>query len=130
MTIQTIFSRPNALPYSKLVTASLEGIPNTNIAQRTAVVAPAMAHQCGRTLRPASNPSSTTIGNAATRVESHQWPRGSYTCVQVIIHPPEGAIVRSCPLGIVKWGTRGDFEVLCHWAGQSRRQGRNYLLSR
>src|ERR1700741_3100263 len=109
MTIQTIFSRPNALPYSKLVTASLEGIPNTKIAQRTAVVAPAMAHQCGRTLRPASNPSSTTIGSAATRVESHQWPKGSYTCVQVIIHPPTGAILPACPLEIVESPTRGDF---------------------
>src|ERR1700756_1849878 len=109
MTIHTIFRRPKALPYRRLVIASLEGIPNTKIAQRTAVVAPAMAHQCGRTLRPASNPSRTTIGSAATRVESHQWPRGSYTCVQVIIHPPKGAIVPSCPLGIANTHGHGNF---------------------
>src|SRR5260370_21497336 len=109
MTLHTILTRSKALAHRRLVITSLVGILNTNIAQRTAVVAPAMAHQCGRTLRPASNPSSTTIGSAATRVESHQWPRGSYTCVQVIIHPPKGAILPSYPLRFVESPTRGDF---------------------
>ena len=36
--------------------------------------------------------------------------------------------MRSCPLGIVKWGTRGDFVILVHWAGQTFLQGINYLL--
>src|ERR1700684_2155703 len=51
---------------------------------RTAVAAAAMAHQWGFTRRPASRVNSTMIGSAATRVESHQWPSGSYTCVQFI----------------------------------------------
>src|SRR5579859_340818 len=43
-----------------------------------------MAHQCGFTLKPASIPRRTRMGSAATRVESHHWPNGSYTCVHCI----------------------------------------------
>ena len=49
-----------------------------------AVKAPEMAHQCGFTLKPASNPNSTMMGSAATSVDSHQWPSGSYTWVQFV----------------------------------------------
>src|SRR6266566_2316404 len=49
-----------------------------------AVRAPAIAHQCGLTFSPASKPNSTMMGNAATSVDSHQCPSGSYTWVQVI----------------------------------------------
>src|SRR6202008_1561592 len=66
-------------------------MPKMNIAQSTAVVAPAMAHQWGRTFNPASNPSRTMMGRAAKRVESHQWPSGSYPCVQVMNTPPKGS---------------------------------------
>src|SRR5947207_938276 len=60
------------------------------IAASTAVAAPAIALRCARTLNPANNPNKTIIGNAATRVESHQCPRGSYTCVQVTEEPLSG----------------------------------------
>ena len=57
--------------------ASASGILKKMIATSTAVEAPAMAHQCGFTLRPASNPNSTMMGSAATSVDNHQWPKGS-----------------------------------------------------
>src|SRR6266851_6104628 len=69
--------------------ASRAGMWNTKIAHSTAVAAPAIAQICARTRNPASKPRRTTIGSAATRVESHQCPSGSYTCVQVTRHAPE-----------------------------------------
>ncbi len=62
---------------AKLVRASCEGMWKTKMEQRRAVVAPAMAQRWARTLKPASKPRRTTTGRAATRVESHQWWRGS-----------------------------------------------------
>src|SRR5213080_2662913 len=56
-------------------------------ATTTAVPAPAMAHQCGLTLSPASRPNSTRIGKAATRVERIQLCNGSYVWVQAMGHP-------------------------------------------
>src|SRR2546427_1746308 len=67
--------------------ASGNGIPNTVTATTTAVPAPAMAHQCGLTLSPASRPNSTRIGKAATRVERIQLCNGSYVWVQAMGHP-------------------------------------------
>src|SRR2546426_7244090 len=67
--------------------ASGNGIPNTVTATRTAVPAPAMAHQCGFTLSPANRPNSTRIGNAATKVERIQLCNGSYVWVQAMGHP-------------------------------------------
>src|SRR3989441_11230828 len=67
--------------------ASGNGIPNTVTATTTAVPAPAMAHQCGFTLSPASRPNSTRIGKAATRVERIQLCNGSYVWVQAMGHP-------------------------------------------
>ena len=87
-TIHTIFSSPYAMPYPKLVSARLAGILNTNIAHSTAVAAPAIAHKCACTLNPASSPSSTITGSAAISVDNHQWPSGSYACVQVTGSPP------------------------------------------
>src|SRR5439155_1706805 len=60
-----------------IVPASRNGIPKTRTATRTAVPAPAIAHQCGFTLSPASNPNNTRIGSAATRVERIQLCNGS-----------------------------------------------------
>src|SRR3989454_7219618 len=67
--------------------ASGNGMPNTVTATTTAVPAPAMAHQCGFTLSPASRPNSTRIGKAATRVERIQLCNGSYVWVQAMGHP-------------------------------------------
>ena len=47
------------------------------IATAAAVIAPATAHQCGLTFRPTSRPNRTRMGRVATRVESHQRPKGS-----------------------------------------------------
>src|SRR5437667_10109219 len=66
--------------------ASDNGIPNTVTATTTAVPAPAMAHQCGFTLSPASKPNSTRIGKAATRVERIQLCNGSYAWVDAMGH--------------------------------------------
>src|SRR2546427_11925811 len=66
--------------------ASDNGIPNTVTATTTAVPAPAMAHQCGFTLSPASKPNSTRIGKAATRVERIQLCNGSYAWVHAMGH--------------------------------------------
>src|SRR5213080_2883657 len=57
--------------------ASATGIPKTATAIRTAVPAPAMAHQCGFTRSPASKPNSTRMGNAAMRVDRIQLCNGS-----------------------------------------------------
>jgi len=57
--------------------ASRAGIPKTRIAQTMAVAAPATAHKCAFTRKPASSINKTSMGNAATSVESHQWPSGS-----------------------------------------------------
>src|SRR5579883_2249959 len=62
--------------------ASASGILKKITATRMAVSAPEIAHRCGLTLRPASSPKRTRMGRAATRVESHQGPKGSYTWVQ------------------------------------------------
>src|SRR2546427_8254432 len=66
--------------------ASSTGTPNTVTATTTAVPAPAMAHQCGFTLSPASKPNSTRIGKAATRVERIQLCNGSYAWVHAMGH--------------------------------------------
>src|ERR1700675_2220601 len=66
------------------------------MATSTAVAAPATAQRCAFTLKPASNPNSTRIGSAATSVESHQCPNGSYTCVQVTTHPPGNKNQKLC----------------------------------
>ena len=71
-TIQAIFNRPKATPYPKLMAASVTGIPKNTTATAAAVNAPAIAHKCGFTLRPASSPNRTRSGNAATKLESHQ----------------------------------------------------------
>src|SRR5262249_46354239 len=112
-TIHTIFNNPNAAPYSRLAKANLPGMPNTKMATRTAVVAPAIAHQCGRTFRPASSPSRTTMGSAATSVESHQWPNGSYTCVHVMNSPPKSANSQTYPVEFSSPGEvqRGKFST-------------------
>src|SRR2546426_6746908 len=68
--------------------ASRTGIPKMRTATATAVPAPAIAHQCGFTLSPASNPNSTRIGRAATRVERIQLCSGSYTWVHAMGEPP------------------------------------------
>src|SRR2546425_2151085 len=68
--------------------ASRNGIPKMRTATATAVPAPAIAHQCGFTLSPASNPNSTRIGRAATRVERIQLCSGSYTWVHAMGEPP------------------------------------------
>src|SRR5207249_5373221 len=84
-TIQAILTMPKPTPYTKLMPASRKGIPKTATATRTAVPAPAIAHQCGFTLSPASNPNSTRIGSAATRVERIQLCSGSYTWVHAMV---------------------------------------------
>src|ERR1700676_3716848 len=66
------------------------------MATSTAVAAPATAQRWAFTLKPASNPNSTIIGSAATSVESHQCPNGSYTCVQVTTHPPGNKNQKLC----------------------------------
>src|SRR5436309_1476896 len=91
-TIQAIFSNPNATPYAKLMAASVSGILKKATATRIAVRAPALAHQCGFIFKPPSKPKSTRMGRAATSVESHQWPSGSYTCVQCMIQILAGMI--------------------------------------
>ena len=120
ITIHTIFSSPNDPPYRKLTTASLPGMPNTNIAHRIDVVAPAIAHKCGRIFKPASIPSSTTIGSAATSVESHQCPSGSYTCVQFMFSPRRAGEVRNSPAKLRCAVTR---------SGPSFLQGIKYILA-
>src|SRR5256886_2353475 len=71
--------------------ASGNGIPNTVTATRTAVPAPAMAHQCGFTLSPANRPNSTRIGNAATKVERIQTydPLHSWILSTLVTPPPK-----------------------------------------
>ena len=64
--------------------ASAGGMWKAVIATSAAVAAAAIAHQCGRSRRPASSPNSTRIGSAATRVESIQLWNGSYTWVQAM----------------------------------------------
>src|SRR5207244_186795 len=76
----------NPTPYTKLIPASRNGIPKIVTATTTAVAAPAIAHQCGFTLSPASNPNSTRIGRAATTVERIQLCSGSYTWVHAMGH--------------------------------------------
>src|ERR1700757_4270798 len=66
-------------------------MPKMNIAQSTAVVAPALGHHWGRPFHTATTPSRTKMGRAAKRGESHQWPSGSYPCVQVMNTPPKGS---------------------------------------
>src|SRR5207244_128893 len=67
---------PKPTPYTKLMPASRNGIPKTRTATRTAVPAPAIAHQCGFTLSPASNPNNTRIGSAAARARVQHAPVG------------------------------------------------------
>src|ERR1700683_2411833 len=92
-TIHAIFRTPYATPYPKADAARISGMWNIRIPTSTAVPAPATAHQCGFTRKPASNENSTMIGNAATSVESHQWPSGSYTWVQCITN----SFTQRCP---------------------------------
>src|SRR5215470_14484609 len=84
-----MFINPVATPYRKLAPANEAGIPNANMATRTAVAAPARADQCGFTRSPAIRVNRTMIGRAATSAESHQCPKGSYTCVQIGIVSPD-----------------------------------------
>src|SRR5438445_13404136 len=72
--------------------ASGNGMPKTVVATMTAVTPPAMAHQWGRTRRPASRPNSTRIGRAATSVERSQLCNGSYTWVQAIAYSSRGRV--------------------------------------
>ena len=51
-------------------------------AMMRAVPSPARAERCAFTRRPAMRMSRTTSGSAARRVESTQWPVGSYDCAQ------------------------------------------------
>src|SRR2546426_10606109 len=69
-----------------------KGMPKTVTATTTAVAPAAMAHQCGRTRRPASRPNSTRIGRAATSVERSQLCNGSYTWVQAIAYSSRGRV--------------------------------------
>src|SRR5260370_25911078 len=82
--MQGILGITKGKPYPKLMEASRSGILKKIMATSIAVRAPAMAHQCGFTLSPASNANNTIIGSAASSVDNHQWPSGSYTWVQVI----------------------------------------------
>src|SRR5205085_4697933 len=75
---------PKAAPNPRLAADSRHGIWKTRLAQAIAVSAPKSAAQCGLTRKTASNPNSTTTGSAATSVDSHHAPIGSYTCVQFI----------------------------------------------
>jgi len=59
------------------ITQYLKNGGRREIAQQMAVNAPATAHKCAFTLKPAKRPSNTITGSAATSVESHQWWKGS-----------------------------------------------------
>src|SRR5260221_10581911 len=72
---------------------------NTRMATRMAAAAPARADQCGFTRRPANRVKRTMMGSEATSAESHQWPKGSYTWVQVVFKsepPAKGAAGDRC----------------------------------
>src|SRR5207245_9294012 len=102
-TIQAILTTPTPTPYTKLIPASRSGIPKIVTATTTAVAAPAIAHQCGFTLSPASNPNSTRIGRAATTVERIQLCSGSYTWVHAMGHSStEGTPMRNaCDVALI-----------------------------
>src|ERR1017187_7957920 len=57
------------------------------MAIRREAARPSSAAQWAFIRKIANAPKRTITGSAATMVDNHQWPRGSYTCVQVIITP-------------------------------------------
>ncbi len=75
-TIQPIGRRPNSAPQTAVLPAISAGMPNANTATASATIRPKMAAQCALMWKNARLPSST-IGSAATSVDSHALFNGS-----------------------------------------------------
>src|SRR5262245_56019956 len=77
-------------------------MPNAPTAATIAVASPARAACHAPALPDANSPSSTTTGNAATRVEAGQLPSGSYCCV----HTAKSLRIVAGPIGPPAYGGR------------------------
>src|ERR1700757_3853613 len=101
-TIQPIGKKPVTRPNTEARSASGAGMVKAHMAMQIAAMSAITAARCALTLPDAMSTNNTTPGTAATSVDNHSLPRGSYTWFHMALFLPRGALLHGKITGL-RW---------------------------